>query len=281
MSLSGALALALAFLVLPWVLMPRRGRSEISGGVRFLWWLNHGYCVFWHRLEVVDRDPLPIEGPAILVSNHTCCIDHMLLQAATPRLLGFLIAKELYDYWLFRPFCRIGGCIPVRRDGNDVAAMRASLRALEEGRVVPIFPEGRILPTSGRELGEAKPGVAFIALRARVPVIPAYICGTPETKQVVRSYLTPSHARVYFGPAIDLSDLVGDGKVERDHFDEVTRRLMDAIRSLRNRVRGTHEGESLRTPDGRPAEVEDRRDGQRPERGAGPLSGGRAAVGRA
>ena len=93
----------------------------------------------------------------------------MLLQAATRRLLGFLIAKELYDYWLFRPFCRIGGCIPVRRDGNDVAAMRAALRALEEGRVVPIFPEGRILPTSGRELGEAKPGVAFIALRAQRP----------------------------------------------------------------------------------------------------------------
>ena len=147
----------------------RRRPGEIRGVVRLLWRLNAFYCAFWHRLEVVDRDPLPTEGPAILISNHTCCIDHMLLQAATRRLLGFLIARELYDFWFFRPFCRVGGCIPVRRDGNDIAAMRAALRVLEEGRVVPIFPEGRILPTSGRELGEAKPGVAFIALRAGVP----------------------------------------------------------------------------------------------------------------
>ena len=209
--------------------------------MRILWGLNSFYCVFWHRLEVMDRDPLPETGPAILISNHTCCIDHMLLQAATRRLLGFLIAKEFYEYWFFRPFCRIGGCIPVRRDGNDVAAMRAALRVLEEGRVVPIFPEGRILPKSGRELGEAKPGVAFIALRAGVPVIPAYICGTPTTNKVVRSFLTPSHARVYFGPAIDLSDLIADGKVERDSFSEVTRRLMGAIRALKEQAR---EGEA-------------------------------------
>ena len=178
MSPWAAFTFATALLVAPGAhAAPRDGRD--SGVVRVLWRLNAFYCTFWHRLEVMDVDPLPARGPAILISNHTCCIDHMLIQAGTRRLLGFLIAKELYDYWLFRPFCEVGGCIPVRRDGKDVAATRAALRTLKEGRVVPIFPEGKILPTSGRELGEAKPGVAFIALRAGVPVFPAYICGTP------------------------------------------------------------------------------------------------------
>ncbi len=225
-----ALGLATALLVTPWLLMPPRPPGEIRGIVQILWILNAAYCAFWHRLEVMNPDPLPKQGPAILISNHTCCIDHMLLQAATRRLLGFVIAKELYEYWLFRPFCKIGGCIPVRRDGNDVAAMRAALRVIHEGRIFPIFPEGRIRPTSGRELGEGKPGVAFIALRAGVPVIPAYICGTPETNEVVKSYLTPSRARLYFGPPIDLSDL----PVDRESFPEVTRRLMTAIASLRD-----------------------------------------------
>lgn len=234
MSPWGALGLAVAVLVSPWFLLGRRGATEIRGFVRALWWLNAFYCAFWHRLKVMERDPLPRSGPVILVSNHTCCIDHMLLQASTRRALGFLIAKELYEFWVFRPFCRMIGCIPVRRDGKDVAAMRAALRALKEGRVVPIFPEGRITPTSGRELGEGKPGVAFIALHAGAPVIPAYIRGTPETNQVGRSLRTPSHSRLVFGPPVDLSDLLGGGKAERDQLEEVTKRIMDAIRALRD-----------------------------------------------
>lgn len=261
MSPWGALFVALLVLISPWLLMPRRESDEITGVVRLLWWMNASYCTMWHRLEVTGLDPLPTEGPVILISNHTCCIDHMLLQASTRRLLGFLIAKELHDYWLFRPFCEVGRCIPVRRDGKDVAATRAGLRALEDGRVVPIFPEGKINPSSGRELGEGKPGVAFIALRARVPVIPAYIWGTPETNKVVPSYLTPSRARVLFGPPIDLSDLIGEGRVEREQFDEVTRRLMGAIRTLRDQVQGG-------------AGVNERR----PECGPGHVSGGSEAV---
>ena len=266
MSPWGAFLTSAAVLFGPWALMPLRGRREIRGGVGVLWWVNAAYCAFWHRLEVGWDDPLPAEGPLILISNHTCCIDHMLLQASTRRLLGFLIAKELYEKPLFRPFCRIARCIPVRRDGNDVAATKAALRALAEGRVVPVFPEGRISPTSGREFGEGKPGVAFLALRAGVPVIPAYICGTPETRNVLGSYLTPSRARVRFGPPIDLSDLFREGKVDRGRVDEVTRRFMDALRALRD---NPPEGE---TPG------EDPSHGHRPDAGPGALPGGRPAV---
>ena len=53
--------------------------------------------------------------------------------------------------------------------------------ALKEGRVLPIFPEGHIVPESGRRIDEMKPGTAYLALHSGVPVIPAYLCGTPET----------------------------------------------------------------------------------------------------
>lgn len=265
MSLWVPFLLATALLLSPWALMTRTKRPEITGFVRFLWWLNAFYCAAWHRFRLPERDPLPAEGPAILICNHTCGIDHMLLQASTRRALGFLIAKELYDVPLYHPFCKLIGCIPVKRDGRDLAATRAALRALHEGRVVPIFPEGHIIPTSGRELGEGKPGVSFFAVTARVPVIPAYICGTPESNQVGRSLRTPSHSRVVFGPPVDLSDFLSAGKVERDRLDEVTARLMGAIRALRD---GTGPDEGLG-------------DGQRPERRAGALSGDRAAVVRA
>jgi 1-acyl-sn-glycerol-3-phosphate acyltransferase len=134
--------------------------------------------------------------------------------------------------------------------------------------VVPIFPEGKIMPTSGRELGEAKAGVAFIALRAGVPVYPAYLCGTPETRKVLPSYTTPSHSRLYFGPAVDLSDLAGPGRTDRESFEEVTRRLMGAIRALRDRAQDLQAGPSSETPS---------HDEPTPERRPGALPVGRPA----
>jgi 1-acyl-sn-glycerol-3-phosphate acyltransferase len=225
------------FLLAPWLLMPRRSpRPEIHGLLSVLDIVNRLYCALWHRLRSERPAPLPDRGPAMLIANHTCGIDHMLLQAGSRRVLGFLIAREFYDFGPIHPICRLIGCIPVRRDGKDLAATRAALRALEEGRVVPMFPEGRITPTSGRELGAGKPGVAFLALHARVPVIPAYISGTPETNNVWKALITPSRARVVYGPPIDLSDMPAQPPYDKATLTTVTERMMDAIRALRARV---------------------------------------------
>ncbi len=230
------LCLAAILLLFPWLLGPRAGQTplDVHGPLLILWWLNRLYCGFWHRLDLSEAHALPDRGPVLLVANHTCGIDHMLLQASTRRALGFMIAQEYYDWPICRPFCRITKCIPVKRDGRDLSATRAALRALKEGRVVPIFPEGTILPTSGREFGPARPGAAFIALRSGVPVIPAYISGTPETNDILKSLRTPSNAKVVFGPPIDLSDLALPDGEERHRIDEATRRIMDAIKRLRD-----------------------------------------------
>lgn len=242
MSSSWLLVASALLLGAPWLMMPRRQRPpEIRGLLRLLWWVNAFYCRFWHKLEVRATAPLPEFGPAILIANHTCGIDPMVLQAGCKRVLGFLIAKEFYEYWAFRPMCRLLRCIPVRRDGRDLSAMRSALRALEEGRVVPIFPEGRITPESGRTIGEAKPGVAFLVVHARVPVIPAYIWGTPATKKIWTALLTPSRAHVVFGPPIPFEDLGPDGPADRERLAAVTGRLMGAIRSLRDEVCASRE----------------------------------------
>jgi 1-acyl-sn-glycerol-3-phosphate acyltransferase len=235
MSVLYCLLTALGLLLVPWLLVPRRReRPEIHGLLELLWWINAGYCGFWHRLEYARIAPLPDRGPAILIANHTCGVDHMLLQASCRRLLGFMIAQEFYDWTISRPFCRLLGCIPVRRDGHDLAATRSALRALGQGRVLPIFPEGKILPESGRNFQSAKPGVGFLALRAGVPVIPAYIRGTPATNDIVKSLSTPSHARIVYGDPIDLRPEPGDERPSKERIQAVADLLMDAIRSLKD-----------------------------------------------
>jgi 1-acyl-sn-glycerol-3-phosphate acyltransferase len=238
------LLLSIVVLLVPrawaWASAPRaynaQGKPEIHGFLHVYGALNQLYCGLWHQLKTCNRAPLPEVGPAILISNHTCGIDHMLLQAASRRLLGFMVAREYYEAPSIHWICKYIGCIPVNRDGRDFSATRAAIRALKEGRVVPIFPEGHIVPASGRRLDEIKPGTAYLAIHAQVPVVPAFICGTPETNEIGDSLLTPSQARVIFGDPIDLSDVDPDRAGDKAVQAEVTQRFTRALLGLQTRA---------------------------------------------
>ena len=97
------------------------------------------------------------------------------------------------------------------------------------------FPEGRITPSSGREFGPILPGAAFLAVRAGVPVIPAYIRGTPETNQIGESLITPSQAVVIFGDPIDLSDFNRHDAGDKGVQAQVSRRFLQAFLDLQAR----------------------------------------------
>jgi 1-acyl-sn-glycerol-3-phosphate acyltransferase len=243
------LLLALLLLAIPGLLLrpahkvPRREvEAEIRGMQRVIHWIFRVYCALWHQLRSEGLAPLPNSGPAILIANHTCGIDHVLLQAASRRALGFMIAREYYELPWLHGFCSSVGCIPVNRDGRDLAAIRAALRALGEGRVVPIFPEGRIVPASGRRLGEVRPGGAYLAIRAGVPVVPAYIFGTPKTDEILESLVTPSRATLYFGEPIDLSDIPSDRAGDKAVQAEVSRRFEAALLALQARALAAEDG---------------------------------------
>jgi 1-acyl-sn-glycerol-3-phosphate acyltransferase len=239
------LLLAILLLSIPGFLL-RAGRGvgvgrteampEIRGPLRLLHRAFRVYCALWHELRTEGYAPLPGSGPAILIANHTCGIDHMLLQAASRRLLGFVIAREYYDSPWLHWICSHIGCIPVNRDGRDLAAIRAALRALGEGRVVPIFPEGTIVPASGRRLADIRPGSAYLAIRAGVPVVPAYIIGTPMTDEILESLATPSRARIVFGEPIDLSDIPPDRAGDKAVQAEVSARFQRALLTLQARA---------------------------------------------
>ncbi|APW59788.1 lysophospholipid acyltransferase family protein [Paludisphaera borealis] len=233
-----SLALTALLLALPRVLMTRgeadaaaRIKPEIHGDLAFYWWVIRFYTWFWHRLQHVGWAPLPETGPAVLISNHTCCIDHLLLQSSCRRVLGFMIAREFFELPIVHAFCVRVGCIPVNRDGRDLQAIRVALRALDEGKVLPIFPEGKVTANSGRTLGPMLPGAAFIAVRSGAPVIPAYIYGSPLTDDIAQSLLWRSRARVRFGPPIDMSDIkpsqAGDKNVLARVSDRFERALLE------------------------------------------------------
>lgn len=208
----------------------RLRRGPIRGKRRFWWNLNEFYCRFWFRLRRIGPCTVPGEGPVVLVCNHASPIDPLLLIASTPhRVLGFMIAREYADLPIFRHLIGMIGCIPVRRDGHDAAAVRTALRRLSAGEAVGVFLEGGI-PRPGQEV-RPKEGAALLALRTGATIVPAHISGVRYDGRVARTFFRRHRAEVRFGcPIRPPRDAAG--RPERREVAELTDLLMERIREL-------------------------------------------------
>jgi len=108
-------------------------------------------------------------------------------------------------------------------------AVRAMLRALKQGEVVAIFPEGGI---NDYRQEHGHPGIGYLALKTGVPVIPASITwDTTRPLTLVRSLVTPGKAFVRYGAPVKLESVA---KLDRKNIQLATDKIMRAIRELRN-----------------------------------------------
>jgi 1-acyl-sn-glycerol-3-phosphate acyltransferase len=141
-----------------------------------------------------------------------------------------MIAKEYCDDWKFAGFLRMCEAIPTNRGGIDTAATKMAIRHARNGELVGLFPEGR-LNTTEQVMLPGRPGVALIALKAGVPVIPCYIEGSPYNGTTLGALLMHARVKVIVGQPIDVSEYRGrEGK--RGVLEELTRRLMREIARL-------------------------------------------------
>jgi 1-acyl-sn-glycerol-3-phosphate acyltransferase len=139
--------------------------------LRFLAWV---LSRFVYRLKLVNDEHIPATGPAVIVCNHVSFVDAVLLMAASPRPIRFVMDHRIFKVpvlgWLFR----LAKAIPIAPRGEDPAAYEAAFAAadavLAEGDLVGIFPEGGI--TSDGRLLPFKGGVMKILERRPVPVVP-------------------------------------------------------------------------------------------------------------
>jgi 1-acyl-sn-glycerol-3-phosphate acyltransferase len=129
-------------------------------------------CVY--RFRIRGDVHIPVSGAAILVCNHVSFVDAVLLLAASPRPIRFLMDHRIFAQpvlgWLFR----LGKAIPIAPQKEDPAAYEAAFaaagRVLDDGDLLCIFPEGGI--TRDGELGPFKGGVMKLLQTHRVPVVP-------------------------------------------------------------------------------------------------------------
>lgn len=166
-----------------------------------------------------------VKGGAIIISNHTSIMDYMVNLFIFPfRKLYCLIAEVIYDKgFIMRFLVNCMGGIKVDRFSKDLGFIEQSIKVLEKGKLLQIFPEGKI--PNDKKLLPFSPSYILIALRSNVPIIPVVTDG---------NYGLFKRVHVLIGKKIYLSDYCNNPNPTKEEIDRLNKIITKKIQSLKN-----------------------------------------------
>jgi 1-acyl-sn-glycerol-3-phosphate acyltransferase len=144
--------------------------------LRFIAWI---LVHFIYRLDKRGLENIPAQGPALLICNHVGFADAIVISAACPRPIRFIMESSIFKVPVLSTVFRGMKAIPVAPAKQDPQvyerAFQIVAEELRDGQLVCIFPEGRL--TADGEIGAFRPGMMRILEETPVPVVPLAISG--------------------------------------------------------------------------------------------------------
>ncbi|VXB11438.1 1-acyl-sn-glycerol-3-phosphate acyltransferase [Arthrobacter sp. 9AX] len=186
------------------------------------------------RPWVKGLDNIPAEGAAIIASNHLSFSDSIFMPLMVRRPVVFLAKSEYFTGTgikgrLTALFFRLTNQLPMDRSGGAAseASLNAGMEVLSHGGLLGIYPEGTRSPDA--RLYRGKVGVARLALKAGVPVIPVAMIGTDKVQPIGKRLPNIRRIGMIFGEPLDFSryrEQAEDRVVQRQVTDEIMFELM-------------------------------------------------------
>lgn len=140
-----------------------------------------------YRLEVHGRENIPQDSERLIIcGNHKSNLDPVAISAIFQRQIFWMAKKELFENKFFGGFLTKLGAFPIDREGNDLAAIKKSLKILKNEDVLGIFPEGTRVKEA--DYTRIKSGIALIAQKTNSRVLPVYIEGDYKPFRKTRIY---------------------------------------------------------------------------------------------
>jgi 1-acyl-sn-glycerol-3-phosphate acyltransferase len=144
--------------------------------MRFIAWI---WVHTFYRIKKTNLDYIPDEGPALLVCNHVSFVDALVIAAGCPRPVRFVMDHNIFKTPFLSFIFRTARTIPIASRKENPELMERAFdevdKALADGDIVCIFPEGKI--TRDGEINPFRPGVSRILERRPVPVVPLALRG--------------------------------------------------------------------------------------------------------
>ncbi len=161
-----------------------------------------------HRIRVKGAENIPAgrhPGPLIVVANHTAGLDPMLIQAACPFEIRWMMAADMRVQSLDVLWKWLNVIFVDRQNGNasgSSGAIREAISHLKSGGALGVFPEG-VIERPPERIFPFQDGITLLARRSKARVLPVVIDGTPAAQTAWGSLLRTSRARVRFMPIMD------------------------------------------------------------------------------
>ena len=183
----------------------------------------------WFRFRV--EGPQPPRGACVFAANHTSYLDPLLLGAAAPTRLVYLMTEVVWRSPRMGWFYRWNQSIPLSVRGGNRQGLRDAREVLRQGRSIGIFPEGGISRDGLPMLGN--PGAVSLVLHAGVPIVPVGIVGAHDAMPLGAGLPRRRPIVVRFGEPIlpERIDQLGGGD-RRDRLRLATLEIMRAIAAL-------------------------------------------------
>lgn len=171
----------------------------------------------------IENEPDESEGPYVLICNHISNADPVFICAGKLKQQPHYMAKkELFKVPLVNKLVKGLGAYPVDRGGADVTAIKNTIKMLEEGKCIGIFPQGH--RQKGRTPAEAdlKNGAAMITVKAKATVFPCCII----TKKNKFAFFR--RVDVYYGKPIKFEELSYDPEAKGE-YSRISQLMFDRV----------------------------------------------------
>lgn len=161
--------------------MPTKEREPVASLVLyhlFKWSIVSPLLHTYFRGRIYGAENVPQSGALIAVCNHASDFDPPILSNCLRRPVSYMAKEELFKVPLLKQGIKLYGAYPVKRGTSDRNAIKAAMKALDNGWIAGIFLDG----TRSRDgtIKNPKLGAALIAAKAKVPLIPVSLWGTEK-----------------------------------------------------------------------------------------------------
>jgi 1-acyl-sn-glycerol-3-phosphate acyltransferase len=191
----------------------------------------------WLRYRARGVERIAAEGGGLILSNHQSFLDPLLIGLPLRRPVSFLARDTLFPVPVVGWILRHTYVTPLNRAGGSAAGLKATLRRLEEGFLVGMFPEGT--RSADGALGTFKPGFAALVRRTDRPIYPVGIAGANRAMGRGSVVLRPHRVCVVFGEPFGPAEIAALGVRgrETDLVDAVRSRIADCQREAEEWLR--------------------------------------------